>query len=76
MIAIIVSCSGPVEAPVRTSKRSDLPLSFSSSARLASSTGTAFGYPAPVKPDIPITAPFGMSAAASAADITLALSPL
>src|SRR5512139_2410095 len=73
---IIVSCSGPVDAPVRTLKRSGLPESFSSSARFESDIGTAFGYPAPVKPDIPIVAPFGISAAAASADITLALSPL
>ena len=40
---IIVSCSGPVEAPVRTSSFSDLPLSRSSSARFARDRGTAFG---------------------------------
>src|SRR5512138_2726940 len=73
---IIVSCSGPVEAPVRTLNRSGLPESFSSSARRASAMGTAFGYPAPVKPDIPIVAPFGISAAAASAVITLDLSPL
>src|SRR5512138_1292860 len=74
--AITWSSSGPVEAPVSTLTRNGLPLSRSSTARFASAMGTAFGYPAPVKPDMPRTAPFGMRAAAASADITLDLSPL
>src|SRR6266542_2864709 len=73
---IAVSCSGPVDAPVRTSRRYGLPRSRSSTARFASATGTAFGYPAPVKPLMPTTAPFGISAAAASADITFDFRPL
>jgi hypothetical protein len=64
------SSSGAVDAPVHTSTVKWPPRACISAMRRASAPGTAFGYPAPVNPLMPIVDPEVISAAASSADIT------
>ena len=52
-IASAPSNSGPVEAPVNTLTWNFCPWMCASAIRRASAIGTAFGYPAPVKPLMP-----------------------
>ena len=64
------SSSGPVEAPVNTFTLNFSPRRCASAMRRASAIGTAFGYPEPVNPLIPICDPGWIRAAASSPLIT------
>ena len=56
---------GPVHTPIRNGS----PRACACSIRRASASGTAFGYPDPVKPLMPTFEPWGTRAAASSADM-------
>src|ERR1035441_4394259 len=64
------SSSGPVEAPVKMFTLNFCPRRWASVILRASAMGTAFGYPDPVKPLIPICDPGWIRAAASSPLIT------
>ena len=61
-IARAPSSSGAVDAPVQMLIRNFSPRRLASMIRLASASGTAFGYPAPVKPLDPDGDPAGIRA--------------